>query len=366
MKKLKIKKKKIKKLKFKKPSFLKFFRGKTIEQKASEAFREVPRITNDTVADHREDVLSKARKYIYPLKHSRNRIVKTSVSLFIVVVIIFLVFCGLDLYVFQGTSGFIYDVTEVIPFPVAKVDGNWVSYKSYLFELRRNIHYYKYEQQANFSTKNGKLQLDNLKQVSIEHVIQQSIVDKLARENNLSVTNQEVNYQINLLKSQNRLGASNSVLNQVLNQYYGWDIQDFKKELKQEMLVQAVLAKLDTSVTEQAQNILKQLKVGANFGQLATKYSQDTLTKNNGGQYPSAITINDQNISPIVLNTLFELKPGQTSGIVNAGNSLYILQVISRSGDSLHASDIQLNFQSITHYINPIEKRSPPHKFIKF
>src|SRR5947207_5990262 len=35
----------------------------------------VPQITNETIAEHREDVLSGARKYIYPLAHSNHRIV---------------------------------------------------------------------------------------------------------------------------------------------------------------------------------------------------------------------------------------------------------------------------------------------------
>ena len=54
--------------------------------------------------------------------------------------------------VFQSTSGFIYDVSLVVPFPVAKAGPNWVSYESYLFELRRNMHYYQTQQQANMGS----------------------------------------------------------------------------------------------------------------------------------------------------------------------------------------------------------------------
>ena len=339
---------------------------KTIEQKVSDAIKDVPRITNDTVEDHREDVLGKARKYIYPLQHSKHRVVKISVSLIIIVVIAFLAFCGLDLYEFQGTSGFIYDITKILPFPVAKVDGTWVSYRFYLFELRRDMHYYSTQQQADFSTTNGKAQLSHLKQVSLNYAIQAALVDKIARQDNITVSSTEVNQQLNILKNQNRLGSSSSVLKEVLSQYYGWSENDFKRELKQEILTQMVDAKLDVSVSQQAENVLKQIQAGANFAQLAAKYSDDNQTKNSGGEYPGPITIDDQQINPVIVNELFSLKPGQVSGILNTGYSLEIVETISRSGNSVRAAHIQFNLQNINYYLAPMETKQKISQFISF
>src|SRR4051812_29151677 len=48
-----------------------------------ESLNDLPRITNETVAEHREQVLRGARKYIYPLQHSRANIIKVSVTLFV-------------------------------------------------------------------------------------------------------------------------------------------------------------------------------------------------------------------------------------------------------------------------------------------
>src|SRR4051812_11846626 len=120
-----------------------FIKGKDTEEKVADALKTVPRITNETVTEHREEVLSSARKYIYPLQHSKHSIVRISLGLFVVGLITFLVICSLALYKFQSTAGFIYDVTRVLPFPVAKAGPRWVSYESYLFELRRNMHYYQ-------------------------------------------------------------------------------------------------------------------------------------------------------------------------------------------------------------------------------
>ncbi len=75
----------------------------------------LPRITNDTVAEHREEVLSSARKYIYPLQHSKHRVVTVSLILLVVAVIGFFTACTLALYRFQSNSTFIYDQGSAIP-----------------------------------------------------------------------------------------------------------------------------------------------------------------------------------------------------------------------------------------------------------
>ena len=58
----------------------------------------VPRITNETIAEHREDVLKGARKFIYPLAHSKHRIVLITSTLVIAGIITLLTYCSLGLY----------------------------------------------------------------------------------------------------------------------------------------------------------------------------------------------------------------------------------------------------------------------------
>src|SRR6266436_4513609 len=57
----------------------------------------VPRITNETITEHREEVLKGARKYIYPLQHSKHRIVTVSLSIIAVASVAFLIYCTVAL-----------------------------------------------------------------------------------------------------------------------------------------------------------------------------------------------------------------------------------------------------------------------------
>lgn len=338
---------------------------KTTEEKVSEALSNVPRITNETVSEHREEVLSSARKYIYPLEHSKHRVVRITVMLLVSLLVLFVLFCGISLYKTQATGAFIYDVTRIIPFPVAKASGSWVSYESYLFELRRNMHYYQTQQQANFSTKEGKAQLNRLKTQAMDQVIEDAYIKQLADQNHLSVSDRSVDSQVELVRSQNRLGSNDRVFKNVLNEYWGWSESDFKRELKQQMLAQVVVAKLDTATNARATSALNQLNSGADFAKLAGEISDDPLTKGSGGQYPSALSPTNKDIPPNIASAVFSLKKGEISGIVNSGYSLEILKAVDINGVNVQAAHIQFNLKSINVYTDPLLKKSPPHRYIK-
>jgi parvulin-like peptidyl-prolyl isomerase len=196
-------------------------------------------------------------------------------------------------------------------------------------------------------------------------VTEDAYVKQLAAKNNVTVSSKAVNNQVALVRSENRLGNSERVFNDVLNQFWGWDQNDFKRELKQQLMQQAVVAKLDTKTNADANAALKQLQAGTDFATLAKTSSQDANTAANGGTYPAAITATSRDVSPTITANLFKLKPGQVSAIINTGYTLEIVKVIDATTGSLHAAHIQFNFQPISKYTKPLHQQTPPKTYIK-
>jgi len=332
---------------------------------ASPSDAETVRITNETVAAQREEVLGSARKYIYPLQASKHRVVKLSAGIFIVALIGFFVVCILELYKFQSTSSFMYGVTRVLPFPVALADTKYfVSYDDYLFELRHYMHYYETQQHVDFSSSDGKKQLAVFKQRSLDQVVQNAYVQLLADRNHISVSDQDVDAAVALVRSQNRLGASDQVFRSVLNEFWGWSEDDFRRELRSELLTQKVIDKLDTATHSRANQALMQLQAGADFGAVAKQMSDDPSTNANGGNYGSLIDKSNPDIAPQIVDALFKLQPGQYSGIINTGYTLEIVKVIGVQGDQVRAAHISFNFQPITKFTDPLMTQEKPHRFI--
>lgn len=334
------------------------------ENTLEQAIRGIPRITNETVAEHREEVLSSARKYIYPLQHSTHRVVFISSILVAVGLVSFFSYSLLALYKFNATSTFMYRVTQVVPFPVAKAGSSYVSYDDYLFELRHYIHYYQTQQKVDFASDSGKRQLDAFRTRALDEVITNAYVKQLAEKNHVSVSGQEVNDRVTLIQAQNRLGSNQKAFEDVLGEFWGWSLDDFKRELHNQLLAQKVVSTLDTATHTKAQSVLNGLQQGQDFATAAKQYSEDQSTAANDGSYGIAITRTNRDIPVQVVNELFKMKVGQTSGIINTGTALEIVKVDSIEGSTIKASHIAFNFKDISTYVTPLEKKSQPKKYI--
>lgn len=340
-------------------------RLKREKKAASAAPKEgVPRITNETVAEHREEVLKSARKYIYPLQHSKHRIVLISTGLFIATIVGFFVYCTLALYKFQDDSTFVYRVTQVIPFPIARTNGAFVAYENYLFELRHYTHYYETQLKVNFDSGKDKEQLEQFKRRALDKVVNDAYVKQLAAEHNITVSDQEVEDQIAIVRNQNRLGSSEKVFEDVIRDYWGWTENDFKRSLRTTLLAQKVVAKLDTETNEKAAAALAEIQAGADFATVAKKYSDDP-SKENGGEIGFAVDRTSKEIPAQATDALFRVQPGQTTGVINTGYTLEILKNIETNGDKIRAARIVINYKDIEKYINELKDKQKFTQYIR-
>jgi hypothetical protein len=333
------------------------------EERIQEAFENIPRITNETVAEHREDVLRGARKYKYPLAHSKHRIVIISTGIILVAIIGFFIYSTLALYKFQDSSGFIYRVTQVVPFPIAKSGKSYVSYENYLFELRRYEHYYQTQQQVDFTSQSGKDQLNSYKPKALNEVIQAAYVKQLADQHKVSVTSADINAELLSLQDQNQ--SSSQELADVTSKFFGWSMDDLKRELSQELLAQKVAAKLDVVAQARAATVLKQVQGGADFGTTATQNS-DSPDKSNSGQYAdTAITSASTDVPPAVVRQLQTMQVGQVSGVIDAGDTLEIVKLTANNGGKMQASHISINLTPISTFVAQYAQKHPGHTYIK-
>ena len=324
-----------------------------------------PRITNETVAEHREEVLSSARKYIYPLQHSKHKIVLITTSLLIAVIVGFFTFTMVSLYRVKSYSSFLYGVTKVIPFPVAKAGNSYVAYENYLFELKHYIHYYQNQQKLDFSTDSGKQQLAEFKKRALTKVVDDAYIKQLAAEKKVTVSDKEVDNEIQIVRSQNRLGGSTKVFEDVLKEYYGWSINDFRRSLKQQLLAQKLLPVLDPETVTRANQAKAELNAGADFAAVAKKYSDDAASKDTGGEFGFPIDQSNRDIDAQVTNELYKLKPGQVSEVINSGYALEIVKNIEPQGDKIRGAHIVFNFKNINMYLNDLKDQKKATLYIK-
>ena len=167
---------------------------KRIKRKDEEAERlSSSRITNETVAEHREQILAGGRKFKYPIQYARHRLLINSIIVFFVALVVAILFLWSQLYIVQNTGNLFYRVTQLAPLPVASVDGYPVPYNDYLMQYRSSIHWLQ-QKSRGFSTSSAdsKRQEEHFKRQSLDQAIENAYAQKIAKENN--ITNPNVIY----------------------------------------------------------------------------------------------------------------------------------------------------------------------------
>lgn len=290
------------------------------------------RITNETVAEHREKVLAGGRKFKYPVQYQRHKLVINTVIIVVGAVVLLSALCWYLLYIAQDTSKLTYRITQLIPVRVASVDGEPVRYSDYLMRYRSSLFYMQKQDAINLNTADGKRQAAYYQRQELTNAERSTYVSKLARENNVSVSDQEVTDFI-----QKDIDAKSVSLNAyektVLNSYYDWSLDEYRSIVRGELLKRKVSFTVDTSAKQKAEELYQKVMSGVDFATVAAESSDDDATKVNGG---------DSGVLPLtsldsdgLVAAAKKLDVNQVSGLIQGVDGYYFIKLIAKSNDTI-------------------------------
>src|SRR5580698_5312620 len=117
------------------------------------------------------------------------------------------------------------------------------------------------------------------------------------------------------------------------------DQYEVKEQVKTRHILIAVPAgadaKTDAAAKAKAEDLLKQIKAGGNFADLASKNSDDPGSKTQGGELPMIPTAG---LDPAYAKAAMALNPGQTSDVVRSQFGYHIIQTEQK--DAAHAKPL--------------------------
>ena len=188
-------------------------------------------------------------------------------------------------------------------------------------------------------------------------------IKQLAKQHGISVSNQELEDEIAIVRNQNRLGSDKG-FEDALQDNFGWSVSDFKRSLKQQLLARKLVAALDTDTRRRADVAMAELKAGADFAAVAKKYSEEAATKDNGGEFGFPIDRSNRDLAAQTTDALFRLQPGQTSDIVSVGYGLEIVKNLEMQNDKIRAAHIVFNYKDINEFLNPVKEQRKAKLYI--
>jgi uncharacterized membrane protein len=323
------------------------------------------RITNETVAEHRERILAGGRRFKYPMQYARHRLVIVTVSLAMAVFLLLGVVIWWQLYVAQSSNTLLYRITQIIPVPVATVDGQRVRYSDYLMYYNSSIHFLQKSEQLNLNDENGKRQAAFQKRQNLDIAIRNAYAEKLAKEQNITVDAEELK-RIN----QEHLTMANGPISQETYNastmsLLGWTPEEEQRSTKSQLLKNKVAFAIDDEAEKRVKEAASLLQdPNADFEQVAS-----TL----GGEGNSKVTAGASGMVPIVNNdgglteAARKLTVGQASPVIRSttGDGYYFVRLLEKTDTQLNYAYLRIPLTEFDARLEALREAGKIEEYIK-
>lgn len=322
------------------------------------------RITNETVAEHRERILAGGRRFKYPMQYARHRLVINTIIVALVTLIVLVLIGWWQLYLAQNTSTFFYRVTRIIPVPVASVDGQPVRYSDYLMYYSSSVHYLQQSEQLNLNSDDGKRQVAYVKRKTLDKAISDAYVQKLAHENNIHVSDDE-------LKQANseHLDTANGRISQETYDastrlYYGWEPDEEQASVKAQLLKNDVAFAIDTTAKRQEEKAAQLVRQkNADFDKIAAAL---------GGQGDGKVTAGVSGMVPLVngdgglAKAASHLKKGEIAGPIKAstGDGYYFVRLLEKNDTQLSYAYLRIPLTEFNNRLTALKEAGKVKEYI--
>lgn len=290
------------------------------------------RITNETVAEHRERILAGGRRFKYPVQYARHRLVFNTILISFVALIIIVGVVWWQLYSVQNSSTFFYRITRVLPLPVASVDGENVAYSDYLMGYRSQAHYLEKKEGINLQAPDSKGQVDFIKRKALNDAVADAYAAKLAKENNIKVTDKQVDDAIAYQRKSRDGVASQETYDAIVKDHFDWTPHEAREVTTRKLLRQEVSYAIDTKATDQRDAVIEALKTESDFDKVAQAVGGEGASKVLSGVTPLVPRTNQDGGLAAKAATL---EKGQVSDAFksSSGDGYYIVRLLDKDND---------------------------------
>lgn len=323
------------------------------------------RITNETIAEHREKILAGGKKFKYPHQYVRHKLVINAIIIAAVSLVVLTIIAWWQLYVVQNTSEFMYRMTRVLPVPVASVEGEQMRYSDYLMRYRSQELWLSGTGRMNLDGKEGDRQLSYVKRSVLDGLIADTYAAKRAKELNITVSDNDIQKIIDQKRATATGTISQEVYNASIKDTLGYSPDEYRHILKQSLLRQRVAYSLDKKADALQKEIsakilvdpaisLKALVDGYAGKESTIVYGASGImvpkTNQDGGLSQLAVSLKDDEISKSFRST--------------TGDGYYFVRRIEKNDRQVSYEYVVVNLTEFSKDVAKLKKDNKVQEFI--
>lgn len=319
------------------------------------------KITNSTLEEQRQEILNKGRKFKYPVQYSKNKLI---INTTLIATILFTGGFALtifQLYKVQNDSDLMYRITSVSPFYVASIDGSKASFSDYLLEYRLNMTYINKHKDIVEGANDIDTLSKHYKRQSLDNTIMNALAAKIAKENNITVSETEVNDYFNQLKKTQNGDISENTFYAIVKNNYNISPSEYRRIfIELPLLRQKVSAFIDKDAENIKNQISQFLKENNNdFSKLVEKFGEKIEVGNSG-------VVKKTNIDGGKAKRASELNIGSVSEpfISSSGDGYYFVKTIKKNETDVSYDYIKIPFKEFKNRLDNLKKEGKIQEYI--
>ena len=324
--------------------------------------KEAPKTEREKVEERREEVLAKGRKFKYPLQYTKHKLVINTVLVAAVAVVAMVAAGWMMLYQFQDTGDMIYRVTEILPVPVAEVDGAKVRYSDYLMIYRSNLQTSEQQGGQLGSSADDDLVREGYKQTALAAAVEYTYALKLGEELGLTVTEEEIDLAFDEHRKVGGVERGEEAFLKIVRDNFGMNEREYRRMLELTLMK----AKVEQEIDEEAQAVAAKVEtmLAENGGDLAA------VAESLEGQVEYEATgqlVDNMNVDGGRSNKAMTLEPGQVSErfLSSNGDGYYFVKLVEKNETEVNYESIKVKFTTFAERVAALYEEGKVKELIR-
>ena len=275
-------------------------------KKKENKIKKIVRITNDNIAQQREEVIAQGKKFKYPFQYTKHRLVVLAILVAALAAVLFGIFGWLQLYKHQNTGDIAYRFTRVIPLPIARVDNTNIRYSDYLAFYRSSVIATEQQQGSLDKNDDGADLIKQYKRQAMNMAEECTYAKSRADEFSVQVSEED----ILKVEKDHRDNRSEKVFRDIVANNFGLSLKEYRRMIELSLYRKKGAEAMDSEAKKNAEEALTLLKSnGGNFSEVAKKLDKKVMLDEatvpmdsmnlDGGRATEAIKLDKGEISPI-------------------------------------------------------------------
>lgn len=324
-------------------------------------FKPKPKTEREKVEERREEVLAQGRKFKYPMQYAKHKLVINTVIVALVALVLMVIAGWAMLYRLQDTGDMIYRITQVVPVPVAEVDGEKVRYSDYLMIYRSNLMTAEQQGGQLGDSSDGDYLRILYKEAALQAAVSYTYALKLGKEMGLTVTNAEIDEAFEEHRKVGGVERSEESFLKIISDNFGMNRTEYRRMLYLGLMRAKVVAEVDLVAAATVADVERILAESGNDYLKVVEQLGTAVEYEETGQL-----VDNMNVDGGRSDVAMTLEPGQSSGkfLSSSGDGYYFVKLYEKTDTEVSYASIKIVFTTFDEMLAKLYENGGVEEYI--